>query len=127
MNRAPTPRPCDLSFSPGKSKGKTGMDQTTSDAAEILDIEFGGDPGYPELRAPERVKSQAAQAIHDARLAAGLTQTHLARLAGTTQSVISRLEDGDYDKHSLAMLKRIAAALHRRAEVRFVPVLPALS
>ena len=103
------------------------MDQTTSDAAEILDIEFGDDPGYPELRAPERVKSQAAQTIHDARLAAGLTQTHLARLAGTTQSVISRLEDGDYDKHSLAMLERIAAALHRRAEVRFVPVLPALS
>ena len=99
--------------------------QTTSDAAEILDIEFGDDPGYPELRAQERVKSQAAQAIYDARQTAGLTQTQLARLAGTTQSVISRLEDGDYDKHSLAMLERIAAALGRRVEVRFVPTLPA--
>lgn len=101
------------------------MDSSTSDAAEILDIEFGADPGYQELRAQERAKSQAAQAIYDARLAAGLTQTQLARLAGTTQSVISRLEDGDYDRHSLAMLERIAAALHRRVEVRFVPVLPA--
>jgi DNA-binding XRE family transcriptional regulator len=97
----------------------------TSDAAEILDLEFGDDPAYGELRAQERVKSQAAQAIYDARLAAGLTQTELARLAGTTQSVISRLEDGDYDKHSLALLERIAAALHRRVEVRFVPALPA--
>ena len=101
------------------------MDSSTSDAAEILDIEFGDDPGYSELRAQERAKSQAAQAIYDARLAAGLTQTQLARLAGTTQSAISRLEDGDYDRHSLAMLERIAAALHRRVEVRFVPVLPA--
>lgn len=96
------------------------MSQTTSDAAEILDIEFGDDPGYSEMRAQERVKSQAAQAIYDARQVAGLTQAQLARLAGTTQSVISRLEDGDYDKHSLAMLERIAAALNRRVEVRFV-------
>jgi len=101
------------------------MNPSTSDAAEILDIEFGADPGYAELRAQERVKSQAAQAIYEARLAAGLTQTALARLAGTTQSVISRLEDGDYDRHSVAMLERIAAALHRRVEVRFVPALPA--
>ncbi len=100
------------------------MNRTTSDAAEILDIEFGDDPAYPELRAQERVKSQAAQAIYDARQTAGLTQTQLARLAGTTQSVISRLEDGDYDKHSLALLERIAAALHRRVEVRLVPALP---
>jgi ribosome-binding protein aMBF1 (putative translation factor) len=101
------------------------MNQTTSDAAEILDMEFGDDPAYQELRAQERVKSQAAQAISDARRDAGLTQSQLARLAGTTQSVISRLEDGDYDRHSLALLERIAAALHRRVEVRFVPALPA--
>ena len=99
------------------------MPQTT-DAAQILDVEFGNDAGYQEMLAQERVKSQAAQAIYDARLAAGLTQKQLASLAGTSQSVISRLEDGDYDKHSLAMLERIAAALHRRVEVRFVPAFP---
>ncbi len=93
----------------------------TSDAAEILDIEFGDDPQYRTALARERVKSQAAQAIRAARQAAGLTQTELAHLAGTTQSVVSRLEDGDYDRHSLAMLERIATALHRRVEVRFVP------
>ena len=97
----------------------------TSDAAEIMDIEFGDDPHYQELRAQERAKSQASQAIYAARIAAELTQTQLARLAGTTQSVISRLEDGDYDKHSLAMLERIAAVLHQRVELRFVPALAA--
>jgi predicted transcriptional regulator len=45
----------------------------------------------------------------------------LARKVGTTQSVISRLEDADYDGHSLAMLRRIASALEKRVEIRFVP------
>jgi predicted transcriptional regulator len=39
---------------------------------------------------------------------------------GTTQSVISRLEDADYEGHSLAMLNRIAAAVERHVEIRFV-------
>jgi hypothetical protein len=38
----------------------------------------------------------------------------------TTQSVISRLEDADYERHSLTMLQRIADALNCRLEVRFV-------
>jgi len=42
-------------------------------------------------------------------------------LIGTTASVICRLEDTDYEGHSLAMLNRIAAALNRRVEIRFVP------
>ena len=32
-----------------------------------------------------------------------------------------RLEDADYDGHSLAMLRRIASALEKRVEIRFVP------
>jgi len=39
---------------------------------------------------------------------------------GTTHSVISRLEDDDYLGHSLAMLRRIAAAFGKRVEIRFV-------
>ena len=41
---------------------------------------------------------------------------------GTTPSVISRLEDDDYAGHSLAMLRRVAAALNKRVEIRFVPL-----
>ena len=43
-------------------------------------------------------------------------------MIGTTASVICRLEDADYEGHSLAMLNRIAGALHRRVEIRFVPI-----
>jgi transcriptional regulator with XRE-family HTH domain len=56
------------------------------------------------------------------RYYAGLSQRQLAKLVGTTASVICRLEDTDYEGHSLAMLRRIAAALHQRVEIRFVPV-----
>lgn len=43
---------------------------------------------------------------------------------GTTQSVISRLEDADYEGHSLTMLQRIAEALHQKVEVRLIPTEP---
>jgi hypothetical protein len=46
----------------------------------------------------------------------------LADLVGTTASAICRLEDADYEGHSLAMLNRIAAALKQRVEIRFVPI-----
>jgi hypothetical protein len=41
---------------------------------------------------------------------------------GTTGPVISRLEDDDYEGHSLKMLQRIRVALNRRLEIRFPPM-----
>jgi transcriptional regulator with XRE-family HTH domain len=55
-------------------------------------------------------------------LQAGLTQRELAKRVGTTASAICRLEDAEYEGHSLAMLNRIAAALKQRVEIRFIPV-----
>jgi len=59
------------------------------------------------------------------RTEAGLTQGQLGKLIGTTASVICRLEDADYEGHSLAMLNRIATALNRRVEINFVHARPA--
>jgi transcriptional regulator with XRE-family HTH domain len=69
----------------------------------------------------ERVNADVAQAIYDLRKEAGLTQKELADLVGTTQSVISRLEDADYEGHSLSMLSRIAGHLNRRLVIKMVP------
>lgn len=77
----------------------------------------------PELRgmiAEEMVNARVAQAIYDLRTSAGLTQRALAKLVGTTQPVIARLEDADYRGHSLNMLVRIASALGKELDVRFV-------
>jgi ribosome-binding protein aMBF1 (putative translation factor) len=51
-----------------------------------------------------------AMLVREMREAAGFTQIQLAKKAGTTQSVIARLEDAEYTGHSLTMLERIAAA-----------------
>ena len=62
----------------------------------------------------------ASELIRNAGTGSGAAQRELAKLVGTSASVICRLEDADYEGHSLAMLNRIAAALHRRVEIRFV-------
>ena len=65
----------------------------------------------------ERVNAHVARAIYELRQDAGLSQGDLAKLIETTQSVISRLEDADYEGHSLSMLQRVAKALNSRLSV----------
>ena len=56
--------------------------------------------------------------VREMREAAGLRQADLAKLIGTTQSVIARLEDAEYKGHSLSMLERIAAACSVNLKLR---------
>lgn len=65
----------------------------------------------------QRINAEVARLIYRRRTAARLSQAALAERVGTTQSVISRLEDDDYAGHSLTMLSRIAAALDRKLAV----------
>ena len=81
---------------------------------------IGEDSDLRQLANEAVVNAEVAQLIHDVRSKAKLTQKQLAELVGTTQSAIARLEDADYEGHSLSMLQRIAAAVNKRLEVRFV-------
>lgn len=93
-----------------------------SDAVAFLDDLFGHEADWKPLVERARVNRDVAHALHELRTAHGLTQRQLAELIGTTQSVIARLEDADYEGHSLSMLSRIAAALGQRVTVAFVPL-----
>ena len=93
----------------------------TRDAVRILDRLDKGDRELRAMVDEELLNVEVAQLIYNARAAAGLTQVQLAEMVGTTQSVIARLEDADYDGHSLSMLRRIADALGQRIELRFRP------
>jgi len=94
-----------------------------SDGLEILHRRFyAGRPVRLKRLEEARANADIARRIHDLRTDAGLTQAQLAGMIGTTASVICRLEDADYEGHSLAMLRRVAAALHQRIEIRFVPL-----
>jgi len=83
---------------------------------------IGDDPAREASFEEELANAEVARKIYDLRTEAGLTQRELAERMGTKASVISRLEDADYDGHSLAMLKRVASALGKRLEIRFVTV-----
>jgi transcriptional regulator with XRE-family HTH domain len=93
---------------------------TTKNLAEAIRRKLARDPDLGAAVDAERFNANVASEIHRARLAAGLTQQQLADLTGMQQSAIARLEDAEYDGHSLKTLERIAAALKKRVEVRFV-------
>ncbi len=84
-----------------------------NDAVSILHRRYiGNDAERKASLQEERVNAEVARMIYDLRKGAGLTQKELANMIGTTQSVVSRLEDADYNGHSLSMLSRIAKTLN---------------
>jgi ribosome-binding protein aMBF1 (putative translation factor) len=93
----------------------------TKDALKIIEDITGNDPELREMIGEETIHAHVARMIYEARTRAGLTQQQLADLIGTKQSVIARLEDADYEGHSLTMLQRIAAALNQKLEIHLIP------
>ena len=94
----------------------------TSDALKILQQITSDDPELEEMIKVSSLNAKLAQLIYQARTEAGLTQQQLADLIGTKQSVIARLEDAEYEGHSLSMLQKIARVFNQRLEVHLVPI-----
>jgi len=96
--------------------------RTTSNAVRILHRRYvGEDVQRKASLEQERVNAEVARTIYELREQAGLSQKELADRVKTTQSVISRLEDADYEGHSLSMLNRIAKALNQQVQVVVQP------
>ncbi len=81
-----------------------------------------GDPERESFYEQALLDTEVASAICALRTEAGLSRRALAAKVGTTASVICRLEDADYQGHSLAMLRRVAAVVGKRVEIRFFPI-----
>jgi ribosome-binding protein aMBF1 (putative translation factor) len=95
----------------------------TDDAVEILHRRYvKADPKILDDLEKIKADNDIAKKIYNLRMQAGLSQRQLAALVRTTASVICRLENADYEGYSLAMLNRIAAALNKRVEIRFLPI-----
>jgi len=85
---------------------------------EKLKIELLADPDtYQEYKALEP-EYEVIRQIIKARMEQDMTQSELARLIGTKQSNISRLEGGDYNP-SLQFLKRVARGLGKKLHISF--------
>jgi transcriptional regulator with XRE-family HTH domain len=87
----------------------------------LYDRFIGDDPEQIASYEKALTNAEVATAIHALRTEAGLSQRALAKRVGTTASVICRLEDADYEGHSLSMLRRVAAAVGKQVAILFLP------
>ncbi len=96
--------------------------KTTSVASRLLWNRFYKNRPKEIARLEQTIEDMKLGAkIRDLRVAAGLSQKELAGRIGTQPSAISRIEDADYEGHSVETLRKIAKALQSRLEISFVP------
>ena len=92
----------------------------TSDALEILDRRFGAqDPNWQRDVRQAEAEIAVGQQIRALRKKRGLSQAQLAQLADTSVPAISRIENADYDGHSLKVLRKLARLMDARLHVSF--------
>jgi len=99
---------------------------TTKNLADVIRRKLASDSALASAVEHERVNANIGAIIFEARTQAGLTQEELADRVGMRQSAIARLEDADYDGHSMKTLERIASVLGKRIEIAFVDQAPAI-
>ena len=82
-----------------------------------------GEPSE-EIRAGVEQDLALGQLIYYLRIEVGLSQRELAERMGTTQSVISRLEEGGGARNRIDTLARVATALGRHLVLSFPADVP---
>lgn len=98
------------------------MSRILKDATTILHRKIiGNEESKIQSLKVERLNAAIAQQLYELRTSVGLSQRGLAEKIGTTASVICRLEDSDYEGHSLSMLRKIAGALGKEIKIEFLP------
>ena len=78
------------------------------------------DPEFKKHYQEERQALKLAMKIAELREKKGLSQQQLAKLMGTSQQAISRIESGEYEGFTLKTLEKIAEATGMRVKIEFV-------
>jgi DNA-binding protein HU-beta len=95
----------------------------SSDAYQwAYDRYIKGDPEMEEYFEELGVKADIDRQLYSLSDQTGLSRGRPADLVGVEESIIEDVEEADYEGDFLAMASRIANALHRKVEVRFVPL-----
>ena len=77
-------------------------------------------PDFKKHYQEERQALKLAMKIVELRDQKGLSQQELAKLMGTSQQAISRIESGKYEGFTLKTLEKIAGATGMRVKIEFV-------
>ncbi len=78
------------------------------------------DPEFKTHYQEEKQALMLAIKIVELREKKGLSQQQLAKLMGTSQQAISRIESGEYEGFTLKTLEKIAEATGMRVNIEFV-------
>jgi len=78
------------------------------------------DPEFKAHYQEERRALTLAMKIAKLREKKGLSQQQLAKLMGTSQQAISRIESGEYQGFTLKTLEKIAKATGTRLKIEFI-------
>jgi len=78
------------------------------------------DPEFKAYYQEERQALNLAMKIAKLREKKGLSQQQLAKLMGTSQQAISRIESGEYEGFTLKTLEKIAEATGTRVKIEFI-------
>ena len=98
------------------------MKRKKDDLDRLLEKVLKEDPSFQEKLDEAGRAWDIAFQIYDLRKKAGLTQTQLAKLVGTRQSNIARIESADYTGYTLKTLGKVTKALRGRIEIKIVPL-----
>lgn len=98
------------------------MKRVKDDLDKTMERILTEDPSFQEELDKADQAWDIAFRIRDLREKAGLTQKELAKLLGTRQSNISRIEDADYTRYTLTTLEKVTKALKAKLEVKIVPI-----
>jgi DNA-binding XRE family transcriptional regulator len=78
------------------------------------------DPEFKAHYQEERQALKLAMKIAKLRKKKGLSQQQMAKLMGTSQQAVSRIESGEYDGFTLRTLEKIAEATGTKVKIEFV-------
>ncbi len=91
-----------------------------NDALNVMTKMFGSAPGWEKGVADATAAAEIAEEVYALRERHGLTQLELATLIGSSQSAVARMEDSAYRGHSIAVLRRMAAAVGEQVSFKFI-------
>lgn len=78
------------------------------------------DPEFKAHYQEERQSLKLAIKIAKLREKKGLSQQQMAKLMGTSQQAVSRIESGEYEGFTLKTLEKIAEATGTKVKIEFV-------
>lgn len=97
------------------------MKKVKDDLERTIEKILKKDPSFQEELDKADQAWDIAFKIYDLRKKAELTQTQLAKLVGTKQANIARIESADYTGYTLKTLEKVTKALKAKLEIKIVP------